>query len=692
MTAAQLRSVLRSFVYITVFIVPLIFWRSVADAFDLVKGTTLGILGLAIMLLLALVAIMDRKHVAARPVLIVAGIFVAALLASTVTSMDPLQSVIGQYQRYTGLVTLLASVAVMLSISAAFNISQVVTLGRVLVAAAAGVAFYGFLQELEADPFSWTSESFGKFVFGTMGNPNTGTAFMGVVTPLTAWMMLRARNSAGVRALAGTAFGLSIGMTAGFFSLQGYAAAGFAVAYIGLWAWTTGRVLGQWLVMVLAGLSLLIALRIEGSSSLYLVILAYMGIFAAVGWGVPRITALKAPEALYKARTALWGGAAVVVIAGLLLLGRRGWDFIERELAGSLAERGDFYRAGWAVLAEYPIFGSGLETFGHVFTLYRPAGHAQFLEGSRTSSVHSIHLGMFVNGGVVLGLAYLAVMVMVIVLGVRALRNDTDRGQGLLLAALCAYVGFQVQSSVSVEHVGLHLLHFTLAGIVLALSVPQVDMKTVVTNATKRKYGKGSKAAVMPTAVFVAVAVLWVGVSGFVTLRPIRAAMASFTGVQVATQSPDIRTGISEMDRAVRLAPWEGLWWTQRSEMKSFASDTDGAANDAAEAASRLRYKPGSGAVLARIILQDASAKISVGDVETARSRMDRALIIVRKSAANDPLAPGVQSSTATSIVQSAGVALQLNDPELATALVAEARSYFADVEVPEEILSLINS
>jgi hypothetical protein len=71
---------------------------------------------------------------------------------------------------------------------------------------------------------------------------------------------------------------------------------------------------------------------------------------------------------------------------------------------------------------------------------------------------------------------------------------------------------------------------------------------------------------------------------------------------------------------------------------------------------------------------------------------MERALIIVRKSAANDPLAPGVQSSTATSIVQSAGVALQLNDPELATALVAEARSYFADVEVPEEILSLINS
>jgi hypothetical protein len=51
-------------------------------------------------------------------------------------------------------------------------------------------------------------------------------------------------------------------MTAAFHSLQGYAAVGLSVVYIGLWAWTTGRVLGQWLVMALAGICLAFAITL----------------------------------------------------------------------------------------------------------------------------------------------------------------------------------------------------------------------------------------------------------------------------------------------------------------------------------------------------------------------------------------------------------------------------------------------
>jgi hypothetical protein len=203
MSATQLRSTLRWLVIATVMIVPLIFWRSVADAFDLVKGTMLALFGLAVLLTLGMLAALDRRHIAAKPTLIIAGVFSGAAVISTITSMDPLQSVIGQYQRYTGLVTLLAAVLVMISISATFDQKRLINLGQVLVITASGVALYGFLQQTGADPFQWTSESFGKFVFGTMGNPNTGTAFVSVVSPITAWAMLRKEHSQPVRVISG---------------------------------------------------------------------------------------------------------------------------------------------------------------------------------------------------------------------------------------------------------------------------------------------------------------------------------------------------------------------------------------------------------------------------------------------------------------------------------------------------------
>jgi hypothetical protein len=118
---------------------------------------------------------------------------------------------------------------VMVSISATFDQKKLIGLGQILVVTAAGVAFCGFLQQSGTDPFQGTSESFGKFVFGTMGNPNTGTAFVSVVSPLTAWAMLRRQHPLWIRVVSGAVFGLAMGMMPAFMSFQGYVAFGFAV-------------------------------------------------------------------------------------------------------------------------------------------------------------------------------------------------------------------------------------------------------------------------------------------------------------------------------------------------------------------------------------------------------------------------------------------------------------------------------
>jgi hypothetical protein len=248
-----------------------------------------------------------------------------------------------------------------------------------------------------------------------------------------------------------------------------------------------------------------------------------------------------------------------------------------------------------------------------------------------------------------------------------------------------------------VEHVGLHLLHFTLAGLILAMVFPVLESTTVVNRAGKRKYGKGTRVAMMPAPVIIGALIVWVLISGFVSLRPIRGATGSFNGVQAATQFNDIQTGIGHMDNAISAAPWEGLWRVQRAEMKSFLAESDpsqfeGAYQDAVEAVRKLRYKPGSAVPLAQIMSRYAQFLVNSGQLDDGIAIYEESLDVVRRGAANDPLAPQVQANTANFITGVAQVYTQLDDESRARELIAEAFSYDAENAAATELLNSLDN
>jgi O-antigen ligase len=687
MTSRQITSLLRFLVIIVVAGTPLIFWRASGDAFDVVKATWLGCGALAIGVGLLMLFSVGHRRIAPRMGLIATGVFTLGLLITSATSMAPIQSLIGQNLRYTGLVTLFGAILVMLAISSAFNEKQLFTLAWTLVIAACGVALYGFLQEIERDPFAWSSGAFGKFVFGTMGNPNTGSGYVAVLAPVTAWLMLSRHHSGRMRALGGVAFGLSLGMLAAFQALQGYVAFGFGAVYIGFWAWQGGRSFGQWLIVLGTALALMVALSQEGTSTIWILVIGYGAVFALIGWHVPAISEFRLPRMFGRSKTPLLGTG---VVAGALIgifAGPKGFDLLRRELAASMAERGDFYRAAWAVFRDHPIFGSGLETFGLVFPFYRPASHAILLESSRSTSVHSVQLGMFANGGLVLGLSYLALVASVIFLGVRALRKDVHTGSGLLMAVMIAYIGYQVQSSVSVEHVALHLLHFTLAGMIFAFALSTVAAPSRSQQKDHRNRTGRRRNPKVPLVVVVAGTVAWLFASFFVIARPLRASVAALSAVAATELLGDVDTGLRESDRAVNLAPWEGVWWFQRAKLKDFTGDSAGAADDASRAASELGYVLGSTGALARLVLADGRILVDLNDPVGAEPRLQRALEIVRIGAAKDPNAPRVQAETAEVIMEVAEVYFAIGDRESALGLAGEALTYDSSNEAARLLL-----
>jgi len=651
---AQLRTLNRSLVYAIAGLVPLVFWRSVTDSFDLTKGTVLNILGTFLLGALVLALVLGGPKVIARPVWIAVGAFAAGTLVTTITSMAPVVSIVGQSQRYTGLATIFSGLLVVLAVVACFNARQLVLLVQVMVGTAVVVAFYTLLQESDNDPFEWFSESFSKFVFSTLGNPNTGAAYTAGTLPVVAWAMLRKDHHVSIRITAGAVFGAALGSLAVFNSFQGPVAAVVTIVYLVAWAWMNGRTTGSWLIAGFMSVAIpVMTTRTGGSAQILLLAL----VFGALAYGVPFIQKITLPEGVYAQRKAFGAAAGVVLIAVLALVGPRAATFVGDQIENGMIERGDFYRAALDVFQEDPVVGSGLETFGFVFAEYRPEDHATRLEGSRTSSVHSVPLGMFSNGGIILGVTYLAFVIFTGYSLARALRRDINAGSGALLGAGTAWLAYQVQSLVSVEHVALFTLHFTLAGIVLAFAWP--NSFEAATTVVKRGRNRKPVYKTVPAVAVGGVAVVAVVAVAFVITRPMQAARASYVGLGAIYGAQDGATALRELTTATDKAPWEPLYHIQRAEILQSLQRLPEAAEEAKIAVEKAYYNPGVTPQLAQLVAAG-------GDVDTA-------VEFVRRAVESDPLAPGVRAAAARLIAQVGAAKTAAGDAAGGQALYDEA-------------------
>jgi O-antigen ligase len=626
-----LRNAERIVVGTVIFLIPVLIWRVALDPFDLMKGSVLWLLGASLCAIRG-IRFAGEKRWVYEPMLAL-PVYVMVLSASIVSALSiaPWTSLFGQYQRYTGLLTIasLGLFALVLSDQGRKAAERFIWL---LVAAGVVVVGYGFVQEYGKDPLEWTATSFGKLVFSTLGNPNTASAWLSVFIPLLLALTLSKVSSPYLAfvPLAALSAG-SIALLPAFYSFQGQVAVVVALPVCVLIARAHKVGFFGWLGALGVGLTALIAPQLDYSTGLLLIVLVIIGLgFFVYRLDFGRERPSKGPALSLKKRTiflgslgGVFGGAALLVL---------GWSRITSGLRGGFLERGDFYRAGWRVFREYPLFGSGLETFGFTFTRFRPASHAINLESSRTSSAHNLFLGMFSNGGILLGCAYVALVVGVGVACVKLLRKTGCR-DACDLGLVGSWLGFQVISLVSVEHVGLFTMHFTLIGLIFARmnERPATDSRSKSKSASRRRQ-KHPSFGLLP---WVVAGVTLVGfvVASIQVTRPLRAAMDSYSGLQAYYSTGDLATAARKVERASDLAPWEPIYSLQLAEIKVESGDIAGAAPYAIEAARTSRYQ-GS------IIASAASVVFDSGDTEGA-------LDMMRKAVANDPYAPSLKKNLA---------------------------------------------
>lgn len=495
------------------------FWRGSYDVFNTFKATLVMLGAIGIMVAGALrVARTRRMLVPAGWAWVPAAAFAVGLVVATVAADRTMTAVVGRSGRHTGLALYLVYLLLFLVTARLYRTSSPAHLAKTLVVVAVPVSVYGLLQRAGVEPYGWDTIEGGPQVFATFGNANFFSAWLGIVVPVALYGALTRTWTTPWRVVSALLALAALGAQLASDSLQGPLAAAMGSTLV-LVAWlfsTQGRIARR---------------RVR-------ILTASLGAVAA---------------------------ASVAFLAGLGPLGA-----LRDQAYRSFQGRTGHWETAVNMAAERPVFGYGLGSFGDWAYRFRPEWFALDRGLTRSSdSAHSVPLEMLANGGALLLLGYLAFVGLAAWAMIRGLRGLAGEDRLLLAGFAGAWLAYQTQSLLSIDVPPLAVLHYVLAGVLVARGLaPRWREKTLpgapaVAFARPGKKRKAKKPAAVPLVPLHPgiVAVITLGALGLVWLgsTPLRADMAAQDGRNLAAAG-DTRAADAAFKRASGTAFWEARY------------------------------------------------------------------------------------------------------------------------------------
>jgi len=546
-------------------------------------------------------------------------------------------AVVGQPARFTGLLTVVAALGVGAAVSMMSGVKPAATLFVSYSWLSIPIAAYVYIQAIGHDPYEWVTTSFGPPVFGTIGNPNTASGFLAVCAVMSMWVVSQGDIRRNWRLVSGVALGMAVGAMPLLVSFQGQ-----IVVSLAGFLWIVRTVLltsfRTWLFWVEMSVGMVIMAVPFFPSRSWVLPLSTGATFILIAVSIEVARRSHVGEAGDLRNQRRFSVACFVVLAAITL-----WSplrsLLTSGLADGLIERGDFYRAAGGVFKAHPILGGGFENFGFHFTTFRPEGHAIRLENSRPSSVHSVPLAMFASGGVILGLAYLAFVLLIAwrIFSV-ARKSSLLDPKVFWLAAL--WLCINVQSLVSVEHVSLYLQFFVVAGIIEA--VAQGEKRAP----ERRRRRSATKSNWVDVAfAFVATVLLAIPLT-----RPFRANSLALDATVELLSGGDRSQAIRSYEKVVEMAPWDFYYKYELGFMVFQSGDGERGANLLLESAEESNY-------LASLAVPAATALAQV-------SRLEDAAQVLLRAVDRDPYAPTLRRQSADFLTQMGDAFADVQDKE----------------------------
>jgi len=137
----------------------------------------------------------------------------------------------------------------------------------------------------------------------------------------------------------------------------------------------------------------------------------------------------------------------------------------------SVSVRGYYWQAAFEMFKSNPLVGVGIDQYGLFFKKYRDLQYPLNYGFEITSSnAHSIPLQLLATGGLFVGFLYVILMGYIFIQGIKAIFTLESNERYLLTGVFSAWLGFQAQSLISIENIGLGIWNWIFGGIIIGIA------------------------------------------------------------------------------------------------------------------------------------------------------------------------------------------------------------------------------
>lgn len=426
------RTVARILAFGSAFVAVIVVTGSVTDPVNVTKLLALGGVAVAAAFATGLSGY-GRLWKDGKAALAAVVIFIVMGISAIANSDAPwLQNFYGEYGRNTGFLAYILLILVFLSALAlrAEGSFRLLIWGLIL----AGVVnvIYCLWVIVFGDFIPWNNP-YGN-ILGTFGNPNFIGAFLGFFASAMVAFVIKNKLSIYVLVAAGLVFALAVYEIIDSSAIQGrvVVVAGLAIVGFYLIRSTFGSIVPQLGYIALVGVA---------------------GTFALLG------ALQKGPLTAYIYKT-------------------------------SVSLRGEYWQAGWNMALEKPFTGVGFDAYGDWYRKVRDA-QALVLPGpdTVTNAAHNVPFDVLASGGWPLFIPYVFILLLAFIAVIKVTLREKEYNP-VFVAMTVAWVGYQLQSIISINQIGLAVWGWLFSGALIAY---EVSTRRVDAPATQEKTRKVSK-------------------------------------------------------------------------------------------------------------------------------------------------------------------------------------------------------
>ncbi len=344
------------------------------------------------------------------------GLATVLTLTSLVSESNFSSDLFGSPGRQTGLISYLCLTIVLILFSLISIQSFTVRLNRVVIQLGFGLSLYGGLQYIGLEIFPY-GNAYGSSVFGTFGNSNFMSAFLGMASVASGLTAINFRFMKKVRI-----FGLVTFLTSTFTIYLSNSQQGFLIIAVGL------------------GMGMIIDLFRQDKYVLALI-----------------------SSVLYLA-----GGVSTSL--GFFNVGPAASLIYQ----SSLGMRREYWFAAIQMIKSEPIFGVGLDNFGSFYRRSRSGDFAKDSPDVVTDSAHNVFLDLGSGGGLLVLFAYLALVSYTFIRAYKVIRQNNPK-DFVYVILFSIWISYLVQSFISINNLGLAIWGWLLPGLLIGYQRERIE-------------------------------------------------------------------------------------------------------------------------------------------------------------------------------------------------------------------------